>query len=282
MEGMVLMSLKSTRNLRDHPILIALTVLASIAGIVTCCYKTYEFVNAYVPTGQPEAKGSSETLSPISPSASVGPSSTIDAIESVTGLPTPFETPWLVVLPTGTLPPTSLVPTQTFPPPVNGVLFEDNFDQGINPAWKQMSGTWITMDGRLTIIEDEYTIEWIDIGSSDWHSYRVEATIDRSRGDVYVGLRARALFYRISGHDCWTMDYSVNGDCMGDATAMTEPKRNFIFDVDGDQFTAYSNGSKLQTITFPRLPNGGVSIGILCNPGFACPSLDNFKVTALP
>lgn len=188
----------------------------------------------------------------------------------------------LVPNPTSTLVPTLFVPTETFAPPPDGILFQDSFDAGLKPEWRPLNGNWMTIKGQLTILYEDFDIKWIEIGTSDWHSYRVEADIDRSVGDVYIGLRGGSIFYKVSLHDCWTVENFINGSCIGDEAPAVSPVQHLIFEVSGDQFTAYSNGEKFENLSLANLPNGGVSIGILCQEGFPCPSLDNFKVTYLP
>ncbi len=120
-------------------------------------------------------------------------------------LPQPTTPPALAVVPTGvpsivptdTLPPTqaptfTAVPT-VFVPPANRILFQDNFDSGLNSAWQLISGQPSIVNGALTTSEDT----WLKLSDSSWKNFTI--TIEMTGNDCWfsssynaIGVRGKA------------------------------------------------------------------------------------------
>lgn len=198
--------------------------------------------------------------------------------------------PTITPYPTNTMAPTiTSIPSATptiFIPPANGILFQDNFDKGFNSSWHQSSGNWITANGRLTLIFEEFKFMWLNLNIPQTQHYRIEANIDRSAGQVLIVVNGNTIGYLIGfyGKNCWQNDFSGNAECIvGEADRDLARKTiNLELEVNNNEYIAMMDGAKAQSITMKNQSNGGISVGIYCQRGFACPSIDNFKVTYLP
>ncbi len=220
------------------------------------------------------------TLTETSQTGTFNPTSVTTATATVLTVPVATNTP----VPTPLLP---VVPTQTsFVPPTDGMLFQDDFDNGISPQWETTSDNWITNNGKLTISFERYGYFWARLNNPAWQNYHVQMDVDRSAGQVLVAVRNQAIAYwdGFYGHDCWTnkMDMDFYGDCIAGEAKETAREIHLELDVNGNKFTALVDGIEAQTLTSNVSPNGGVAIGIYCQGGFYCPTIDNFKVTYLP
>ena len=176
-------------------------------------------------------------------------------------------------------------PTATvFVPPADGILYQDNFDNGISPGWVY-SANWITANGKLTLINSGGAYEWIRI-EEPWRNYIVTVDVSfpesNALGNAVVFARGLGASIRTT----WDVFFTS-----GDRIPLTESydipyKFNYVVEVtvSGDNYTLRVDGTEYQTInTQFGGDTGGISLGVSCNTEIVpCPSFDNLKVTYLP
>lgn len=266
---------------RKNPVLslavTALTIVGAVATVFSCLIAFIVLVN---PTAAQRVI--IEFYNPITPTPQVvlitQPAPTLPPLPTYTPYPSNVPVPTNTAIPTAS--------ATVFVPPANGILFQDNFDKGINPEWQQSSGNWITANGRLTIVFQDYKFMWLYLDAPQWQNYRVEANIDRPNGQVLIAVRNQSLAYKIGFYpnkNCWTYLDSADPDCIvGESQQFASENFNIELDVNNNEYVALIDGVEAQRITLNGQTKGGVSIGIYCQQGFECPSIDNFKVTYLP
>lgn len=192
-------------------------------------------------------------------------------------------------LPTQTPNPTHTPKPTPLPTPKITLPFEDNFDNGINPAWTVQKGTWITANGKLTIVFTEYGVDWILLDEPTLTNYRVTADINVPVGSLEIAVRypvrqEELLVYKIGpyGHNCWAFDDGRYTNCVVEENDYASDYLNLRLEVSGSNYTAYIDGREIQSFTLTDREKGGIAVGIWCQRGFECPTADNFKVEALP
>ena len=218
------------------------------------------------------------------------PTPTITPYPSPTPLPpthtfTPSQTPTITPTPTITLIPSSTV-TPTFTPSLTPtiepgtILFEDDFDDGLDPAWSILSGSPTVVNGKLTASGTT----WLAIGDVFWTNYKIEFDADSDNFWNAIGLRVESLgnmvaFYWHDFYRKW--EVVVNGDrdvVPGTETSMdSKGLTHFEILAEGNTFTVYINGMQVPIINDTRYPNGRIALRIGHYSVF-----DNFKVTKLP
>ncbi|MFC1879100.1 hypothetical protein ACFLZW_04235 [Chloroflexota bacterium] len=158
--------------------------LGTIALIVICCIVvaagTYWFgTNMAIPyITEIAAANASITQSPAIP-----------------GEPTDARPPTAAILPTDRPRPTSTtapIPTSTEPfvPPADGILFQDNFDNGLSPEWQVVSGKPAVANGHLTSASNS---SWLMVGDPRWTNYKIEFYVYDDAEPSYIGIHAQDI-----------------------------------------------------------------------------------------
>jgi len=278
-------------------------VLGIIAGIIVVCVGLAG-VGAYL-------YGRLST----SPVSIVAPTTTQSAVVSS---PIPTQEAPTIIAPTNTLLPTdTLIPTpvQTdtpapsatpvFVPPADGILFQDNFQNSLNPAWQQYSGKWIVSNGKLSLVYDqgnEYTdtYSWIGVENPNWKNYIISLNIyidqpltesdeialavrDNTSAPKYIGFEIN--FWPHIYLSIISQGYSESAPIAGDNNDFTFPLKSNAeaeIKVENNNYTLSVNGSQLQTISISGYDSGGFRLGLYCRGYPQCPTFSNVKVTYLP
>lgn len=216
--------------------------------------------------------------------------------------PLPTYTPQSTYTPFPTLLPTETpipAPTATlFVPPADGILFQDNFDNGISPEWTIYSGSWLVSNGELTMLGDEGDYyEWIGLNRPEWKNYMLSLKItipyqysasqeypaiavrNNGAGANYLGVPINSrskIYWAFIGTDQFDTESIAgeNNDYGFESGSIVE------IEVRGDNYALRVNGREIQKITIGGYSSGGISLGIMCYDD--CPSFDNIKVTYLP
>ena len=125
---------------------------------------------------------------------------------------------------------------------------------------------------------------WLKLDAPVSQNYRIEVNINKPGGQVLVAVRDRSLAYYVGyyGANCWAFVDSTKPNCIVGTADEKFSKLNLELDVQNNEFVAIVDGTEIQRITMNGKPEGGIELGIYCQRGFECPSVDNFKVTYLP
>src|SRR5574341_267974 len=240
----------------------------------------------------------------------------VPIVITATSLPatqTPLPSATLISSPTSTLVPTQpptpeptitpAPPTPTaFVPPADGILFQDNFQNGLNPEWQQYSGKWIVSNGKLTLVYDPSnaytdTYSWIGVENPNWKNYIVSLTIhiyqpltesdeialavrDNTSGSKYIGFEID--FWPHIYLSIISQGYSESAPIAGDNKDFTFPLKTDAeaeIKVENNDYTLSVNGTQLQTISISGYDSGGFRIGLYCRGYPQCPTFDNVKAT---
>lgn len=186
-------------------------------------------------------------------------------------------------------------------PPADGILFQDNFDNGISSDWGTYGKDWLVSNGRLTLLTSasfRNVYEWIGLDHPEWKNYRVSLDIKNRYGQsselgniaiaVRTGLQSKYIGIQLdtSSNIYWASIGSSNFD----TTSISGVNRDFSFPsgsdaevtVRGNNYTLQVDGRDIQTISLTGYDSGGLKLGIDCESGNECPSIDNVKVMYLP
>lgn len=207
---------------------------------------------------------------------------------------TPLPTFTFTPLPTNT----PLATEIPFVPPEDGVLFEDDFDDGDLSAWTQISGQWLVSDGKLTkLIADDfnYDYQWITLKRPEWKNYILSLDIFKpSNNAVAIAIRDDFSTQPIGLEIGWgdtvnlvllTNNSLDNTEIAGRSgeTISGYTNTNIQLEVQGDTYVFRLNGREVQRVTLPGNKSGGISIGDFCTTDdYGCAKFDNVKVTYLP
>jgi hypothetical protein len=223
----------------------------------------------------------------------------------------PADTATAVVAATDTSVPTfTTVPTEVAPPtatpfipPADGVLFQDDFENGLKREWIKYSGQWVVADGKLTeVYQDSYSemYSWIGVENPSWKNYTVDLTIGIFRpltesDEMALAVRDNVVGLKYIGFeiDFWphiylsliSDTYSATSPIAGNNTDFTFPlgtEAQAEIKVEDDNYTLAVNGRTLQTVNISGYDSGGFRLGLYCRSSSKCPTFDNVKVMYLP
>lgn len=267
--------------------------LLAVAGLGGYLYG--RFFPPQAPTTPPPA-----TNPPVMPDTPL-PSPTIPAgpteppfISSVVPIPTSATSTPESLLPTDTP-----VPTNTpFVPPADGILFQDNFDNGYKPDWN-LGDNWIVSDGTLSQIaaSSGEAYSWATLNRPEWKNYILSVKINIP----YIGSAAQsdvAVAVRVNGQEKYLgIQILVApgnalffiGNTRFDSSAVAN-HRVFDFDsgstiqieANGNTFTVSVDGRQVQQVSLSGYDSGGIALGIQCRSTLGCPSFDDVNVSYLP
>jgi DNA-binding CsgD family transcriptional regulator len=200
--------------------------------------------------------------------------------------PPPIPPTTTALLPdTSTPPPTPAIPTSTNAPSTTSanVLFADNFDAGLNPAWKTVLGQPISADGKLASHSREI---WLAL-DNNWDNYQVsfDALTNTSGTDFFEAFSPRFVdpnnlvgFSIANDRTYWY--YRQQGKVTRvDATfrdAGMDITSHVILTVRGDAFEVEINGTKRGSVIDTQIPGGQLAIHL-----YKGAWIDNFVITKL-
>lgn len=226
-------------------------------------------------------------------------------------LPQPTNPPVLVattVAPTTTLIPTPLstdtpAPSATaaFVPPADGILFQDNFSNGISPDWTN-SDNWITANGRLTLqaaASFNNIYNWIGLDKPEWKNYTVSVNVkipfqdSAAQSEEAIAVRtggAQPKYIGILIDTFSNVYWAIFGSTDSDVIPVSGQNRDSRFtsgstlqiEVKDNNYTVKVNGQQIQTISLQGYNSGGISLGVDCFSGQECASFSNLKITYIP
>jgi hypothetical protein len=195
-------------------------------------------------------------------------------------------------------------PTNTaFVPPADGILFQDNFENGLSQDWHIYTGKWIVANGKLTKLQGEpYSnlYDWIGLEKPEWKNYIFSLTINEpnpATEEVPIALAVRTntteLQYIGIELDFWPWIYlSLISDDNTKSFPIAGQNKDFSFPIGTDvpveievrdnTYTLRVIGRDVQTVTMPGYDSGGIKLGLDCTGFTGCPSFDNVKLTYLP
>ena len=217
------------------------------------------------PTGAPQVIVITATQAPEQPTAI-----------PVTAAPAPTSAP--------TAPPAPTIP----------LPFSDNFDNGPSPLWKVISGKWITVNGRYTIMNND---GWSLVALDDptWKNYHIRVNVNiphqmaMAQGEIGVFVRINQQpFLGFSDNSIsdvyWgTISQEFWLDPIGGNKRFSiDSNSNWDIEVNGNTFIGRVNGQEVQRISMSGYESGGIALGIYCNTDLGCESFDDLQIDPLP
>jgi hypothetical protein len=228
------------------------------------------------------------------------PTNTLEPAPTNTQPPKATDTPVLVVQataePTNTPEPAPTdtprpAPTATpLPAPTEVVLFTDDFETGVGPAWQPVVGDWRMVNGQLTGKGEWGDWAYTLAGDTTWTNYAVEVDLDLTR-DLHapIGVLVRVqdlgnlMAYLIdrSGASASEMGWWVrhNGEWSQLTADGDNANRRLHLRVEASDslYTAYVNGVKMSSTSDTSFSSGKIGIGIWRRTD-TCNTVDNIKV----
>lgn len=210
-----------------------------------------------------------------------------------TPYPTHTQFPTITQAPTISLTASPVKPTQVpstnTPPPTATqdatILFEDDFNDGLDQQWSIESGNPIVVNGALT--SDETT--WLIIGDSSWTDYVIDFEADaagcwfgHAEKQNVLAIRMANLnnFVSYVWQDCESYWYvRVDGEWNQVPHTEAAPRYEMVqfhITANGDEFVAEKGDERLSSFFESRFDQGYV--GLRIGEGTI---IDNFKITSL-
>lgn len=201
----------------------------------------------------------------------------------------PTYTPILTDKPaTDSAPPTEIQLTETPAPTATRnavILFEDDFNDGLDQNWTVESGNPVVVNNTLTA--DETT--WLTIGETSWSNYQIEFETDANR--CWIRSDSSNNFIAVRMIDLDNLIAFVWEGCESQWYIREGGEWNFVPHTDGDsdqqmmrlritvnedEFVANKNDARLSAFFDARFSQG--YIGLRIGPGTI---VDNFRVTRI-
>jgi len=147
----------------------------------------------------------------------------------------------------------------------------------------------------LSFVTSTYIIQFIVLDDPTWTNYNISLDThipvlgSANQGEVsiiirYSRLRQEQIYFylgRISGAG-WVVGnpQEIHPKYISEREnrASIQDNNHIQLEAYGNNFTAYINGSFVQTISINGFDNGGVMLGIRCNNEGTCPSIDNILI----
>lgn len=194
----------------------------------------------------------------------------------------------------------SLPPSE--PPSSGEVLFFDDFDGSLNPAWSAASGRWIIERDALSV-QDKEDSSWLRAhvrtsNSLNWVNYTVEVDVHDAPYGAYTtasgGIIVRAeddqnfIYFRWhkNSHMCWlVVQNGKQGDYQNCVRPALSEEAYVRIEVMEDTYKAFVRQGKTgtaimrSTFTDDTFTRGAPGLGVR---GAGEMTFDNFKVTSLP
>ena len=268
---------------------IALAIIGTVATVFSCLI-------AFIVLANPTAAQRIiiEFYNPTTPTPQVvvitQPAPTLPPLPTYTPLPTnmPVITNTSIPIATATF----------FVPPADGILFQDNFDNGFKTDWN-LGNDWITADGTLSQIAKgtSNSYGWATLNKSEWKNYILSVKINipymssAAQSDVAVAVRVNGqtkyLGVQILPFVGNALFFIGNSKFDSDAVASSrvfdfESGSTLEIEANGNNFVVRVNGRQVQQVSISGYDSGGIALGINCGSSLGCPSFDNVKVTYLP
>jgi len=168
--------------------------------------------------------------------------------------------------------------------------FEDNFDRALRSDWEILEGDWRIVNARLSTLSRNKEWSRMLLGEPHWRDYAVEVqpNLERPGDGIRVMVRVQdannmmVFFAQNRGQSGWWLwkDGEQYLLVKGDQLYRTSPK--IRVDVKDDLYTAYVDGQRWLSINDSTFETGRVGLGLYCDSGSNCNSVEYFKVEALP
>jgi|GEM_PF-4876453 len=248
-----------------------------------------------IPSLLPTPIPTSTLAPPPTPTTAPTPTPTITLTSTFT--PSPTSTPSPTFTPTPTITPT---PTTT-PTPTNTLtptptpLFADDFENGLSPSWKVLSGEPLIVDGMLSANDPV----WLEVGDPSWKNIKIEYQVKLSPyadchygpfpGTFYpysmlIGLRFQDKdnMIALKTGQCGFLWFQVaNGNWEQMPTSGNGPGASVLANItiliEGNKITALINGDRSTYFVSTLYPKGSIGLRLGRDS-----YIDNFKVNALP
>ena len=191
--------------------------------------------------------------------------------------------------PTGT-PTATRTPTITKTPTRDPLLFADNFDGGLSPDWRVISGQWRVVNGEISTPLDHDTASYLLVGEPDWHNYSVELK-------VYYRARCHwVLGVLVAAKDTDNAIVWESAPCSGSTLSIRKNGKQSVLvagggvrdgsrlrlDVKDGFYFGYIDGRQVFSVNDDTYGAGLVGFGIGCYVYPGCTmSVDDFSITAL-
>ena len=199
-------------------------------------------------------------------------------------------TPTFSPAPTFTPQPT---PTPT-PIPVREVAlpFEDNFENGLKPEWRVLSGDWRITGGRLTSLPNGRW-SYLLVGDLTWQNYAVEFDFEKG-APLRIAVLTRVqdldncVKFELELDDSYWKLRRGGQDLLlveGPGTYWHKPSNrrgHLKVEANGHFYRVYYDDELWLDITDDSFSSGQVGLGMYCDDEYSnCHTFDNVRITEL-
>lgn len=173
------------------------------------------------------------------------------------------------------------------PDPTPDVLFFDDFEDGMDPAWR-MAGDWWISEGWLECrigmsLKYAYVLE-----GKEWTDYAIEVDLDPSGGSAAIIVRCSEDlqdYVLLIGSYSWIRWWVFEAGTLIFQTEIVTPGffegvSHVRVEVDGNEYLAYVEGLLRSQFTYSGRTHGMPGLAGKSNFGHE-PRFDNFRVTSL-
>ena len=254
-------------------VLIGVPIIRNMFGGEATTAQTTQTAALQVPTSIASIVQNTPTTEPLVP--------------TVTFTTVPTDTPLPTFTPTITLTHTpTLTPTNTSTPYPAGFTFLDDFEDGLDPAWKVVFGKYVIANGQLASSEPTM----LSLGDSSWKNYEIEFDIFKVPFFV-CGADQNANALGVRARDIDNMILYVYGRCEtewkyiidGNWTPIPETHSgqlnnptHYIITVEGNKITMHNRSELISSFIDNDFPSGYIYLKIVKDTIY-----DNFQITFL-
>ena len=168
------------------------------------------------------------------------------------------------------------------------ILFSDEFQPRLASGWQSVAGTWRSQEGHMTV---DQASGWqrLFVGNEGWQNYKVEFDVTLcGTAELQVVVRSQSnlsnrMIIVLDQYDSqWYLiqngsHYRIGNE--GTGAFLPCDWSHVEVRAQGDNFSAFVNGTHILSVQDATLSNGRVGIAANQPRDF---KVDNFKVTALP
>ena len=188
-------------------------------------------------------------------------------------------------------------PAQISTPPTKqaqGVLFEDDFNDGLDRAWEIVRGNWVVANAKLTTASRDKEWSSMVVGDDKWTDYTIDLEVDFNwalgtpANPIEIQVRVQDSDNKMvfaagnKGYEAkWYAVKDGESTTLYTGKTMSNDPFELRVEVKGDSYVAYVEGEKWLSVYDSTLSHGKVGVAMFCATETNCDTIDNFKVTAL-
>lgn len=261
-----------TQKNNEPKTLIIVSIITGIFGIVTALISGFFLLKAS--KAEQQALTTNTALAQQVTSGNATQDSLIQTVDAPIIAPVYTQTALPTYTPFPTIPQTA-TQISSSPTPTIQLPFSDNFDNGINPFWKTVTGTWRMVNGQLTADPSNNYVT-ILVGDNQWTDYVIDVDVHKTDTNagfpVGIIVRANNGNYLIYQWSCCDTDWIlVNGTSrtiiahldqgiITSSGAGNTSKNHLHVEVHGQTFTGSVDEKLYLTVSDPTISSGMVGL----------------------